>query len=93
MPFLGSNFELVDSSTQPQPWLEYTRERLPESPLWNPYVGGGRPHFANTQSAVLSPFSLPAYLLPFWWSLGLIGRAEGLRGRVRAPTCSVARSA
>lgn len=73
IPFLGSNFELVDSSTQPQQWLEYTRRRLPEFPLWNPFVGGGRPHFANTQSAVLSPFSLPAYLLPFWWSMGLIG--------------------
>ncbi len=57
-------------------------------------MGGGRPHFANTQSAVLSPFSLPAYLLPFWWSLGviavlkvftaafgtyLLGRALGMR--------------
>ena len=28
---------------------------------------------ANMQSAVFSPFSWPAYVLPFWWSLGLIG--------------------
>ena len=72
VPFLGSNFELVDAATQSQAWLEYTRERLPDAPLWNPYIAGGRPHFGNTQSAVLSPFSLPTYVLPFWWSLGLM---------------------
>jgi hypothetical protein len=72
VPFLGSNFELVDAATQSQQWLEYTRERLPEVPLWNPYISMGRPHFSNGQSAVLSPFSLPAYVLPFWWSLGIV---------------------
>ena len=72
VPFLGSNFELVDAATQSQPWLEYTRERLPHVPLWNPYISMGRPHFSNGQSAVLSPFSLPAYVLPFWWSLGIV---------------------
>jgi hypothetical protein len=70
--FLGSNLELVDYPTFLQPWLRYTRERLPDAPLWNPYISGGRPYFANTQSAVLSPLSLPAYVLPFWWSLAVI---------------------
>ena len=57
-------------------------------------MGGGRPFFANTQSGVLSPVNLPAYVLPFWWSLGvvavlkvvvaafgtyLLGRALGMR--------------
>jgi hypothetical protein len=70
-PF-GSNYELIDSVTQFQPWLEHSRERLPSAPLWDPYVAAGRPFLANAQSAVLSPFSLPAYVLPFWWSLGLI---------------------
>jgi hypothetical protein len=70
-PF-GSNYELVDSATQFQPWLEHSRERLPSAPLWDPYMAAGRPFLANAQSAVLSPFSLPAYVLPFWWSLGLI---------------------
>jgi hypothetical protein len=94
VPFLGSNFELVDASTQSQQWLAYTRERLPDVPLWNPYVGLGRPFFANGQSAVLSPFSLPTYVLPFWWALGvmcllkvftaafgtyLLGRSLGMR--------------
>jgi hypothetical protein len=69
---LGSNYELVDAVTQFQPWLEYSRERLPSAPLWNPHVAAGRPFLANAQSAVLSPFSLPAYVLPFWWSLGVI---------------------
>ncbi|HEV3379126.1 MAG TPA: hypothetical protein VG126_17765 [Thermoleophilaceae bacterium] len=68
----GSNYELVDAVTQFQPWLERSRERLPSAPLWNPNVAAGRPFLANAQSAVLSPFSLPAYVLPFWWSLGLI---------------------
>jgi hypothetical protein len=67
----GSNFELVDSAVQFQPWLQFTRGRLPEAPLWNTRVAAGRPFLANAQSAVLSPFSLPAYLLPFWWSLGV----------------------
>jgi hypothetical protein len=72
VPVFGSNFELVDQAVQFAPWLEHTRERLPDAPLWNPYVGAGRPFLANAQSAVLSPFSVPAYVLPFWWSLGLI---------------------
>src|SRR4051812_21563788 len=70
-PF-GSNYELVDSAVQFQPWLEHSRARLPAPPLWNPHVGLGRPFLANAQSAWLSRFSLPAYLLPFWWSLGVI---------------------
>jgi hypothetical protein len=70
-PF-GSNYELVDSAVQFQPWLEYSRARLPSPPLWNPHVAAGRPFIANAQSALLSPFSLPAYVLPFWWSMGVI---------------------
>jgi hypothetical protein len=70
-PF-GSNFELIDAAVQFQPWLRYTRKRLPNVPLWNPHSAAGRPYLGNSQSAVLSPFSLPAYVLPFWWSLGVI---------------------
>ena len=92
-PF-GANLELVDTATQFQPFLRYTRDRLPDAPLWNPYVGGGRPFLGNAQSAVLSPFSVPTYVLPFAWSLGiaatlklfaaafgtyLLGRALGMR--------------
>ena len=52
-----------------QPFLEDTRARLPHVPLWNPYIMGGRPYLGNAQSAVFSPFNLPAYVLPFWDSL------------------------
>jgi uncharacterized membrane protein len=70
--FLGSNLELADPVLQFEPYARYARDRLPDAPLWNPHVGAGRPFLANAQSAVLSPFSLPSYLLPFWWSLGLV---------------------
>jgi hypothetical protein len=94
VPPFGSNFELVDAVTQFQPWLIYARDRLPGAPLWNPHAGAGRPFVANAQSAVLSPFNLPSYVLPLWWSLGLaaalkvfvaafgtylLGRALGMR--------------
>jgi hypothetical protein len=69
----GANWEMADAVAQFQPFLAYTRSRLPDIPLWNPYVEGGRPFNANMQSAIFSPFSWPAYVLPFWWSLGLIG--------------------
>jgi hypothetical protein len=69
---LGSNFELADAVVVFQPFHQYTRERLPELPLWNPYISAGRPYLANAQSAIFSPFSWPAYILPFWWSLGFI---------------------
>jgi len=72
VPGLGSNFELADSALVFQPFLQHTRAELPHVPLWNPEIAGGRPYLANAQSAIFSPFSWPAYVLPFWWSLGLI---------------------
>ena len=33
-------------------------------PLWNPHVMAGRPYHANSQSAIFSPFSTPAYVMP-----------------------------
>ncbi|MGH9091566.1 MAG: hypothetical protein ACRDZR_09360, partial [Acidimicrobiales bacterium] len=91
---VGSNPELVDGVTVFEPFLQYTASLLPHVPLWDPYVMGGMPYLADMQSAVFSPFSLPAYLFPFWWSLGvialmkvvvaamgafLLGRAVGMR--------------
>jgi Bacterial membrane protein YfhO len=68
-----SNTELYDPAFQFIPWLEYTRSELPgQELLWNPHMAAGRPYLANMQSGVFSPFSLPSYLLPFWWSLGLV---------------------
>jgi Bacterial membrane protein YfhO len=70
--YLGSNREQTDSVFMFQPFLQHTRAALPDIPLWNPSIMGGRPFQANSQAAVLSPFSLPAYVLPFWDSLPLI---------------------
>ena len=58
---------LGDPVWQMHPWLEWNRERLRQGdlPLWNPYNGSGVPHLANNVSAVLSPFSVPFYALPF----------------------------
>jgi hypothetical protein len=70
-PF-GSNPDLVDPVTVFQPLQQEVRARLPGAPLWNPDIQGGRPLLADQQSAVFSPFSLPSYVLPYRWSLGLV---------------------
>jgi membrane protein YfhO len=73
-----ANTELYDPAFQYIPWLHYTRDQLAAGGdlLWNPYIGAGRPYLANMQSAIVSPFSVLAYLLPFWWSLGLIAAVK-----------------
>ena len=40
-------------------------------PAWNPYAFGGTPLWANSQVAWLSPFSLPLWLLPLNYGLGV----------------------
>ncbi len=56
-----------DSVTQMHPWAIFNREELAAGrfPLWNPRNAAGAPHFANYQSAVLSPFSVPFYVMDF----------------------------
>jgi hypothetical protein len=68
----GANFELADAITVFQPFFEHTRAVLPDIPLWNVHVMGGRPFLANAQSAIFSPFSAPAYVIPFWKSLAVM---------------------
>ena len=75
---IGSNPQLVDGITLFEPFMQYTASQLPHIPLWNPYIMGGAPYLADMQSAVFSPFSLPAYILPFWWSLGVIATLKVL---------------
>ena len=90
----GANFELTDATLVFLPFFEHARQVLPEAPLWNPHIMGGRPFLANAQSAIFSPFTAPVYLLPFWKALTviammklfvaafgtyLLGRALGLR--------------
>jgi hypothetical protein len=92
-PF-GSNFELADAVAVFQPFFEYTSDALPDVPLWNPHIMAGRPFLADAQSAIFSPFTVPAYVLPMWKALGviavlklfvgafgmyLLGRALGMR--------------
>ena len=72
VPPLGSNFELADASEVFVPYLRWTRDQLPDVPLWNPHLMGGRPFVGNAQSAIFSPFSLPAFVLPFWTALGVV---------------------
>lgn len=65
--YTAENPLLGDPVWQMHPWLEWNRDRLARGdlPVWNPYNAGGAPHLANNVSAVLSPFSLPFYVLPF----------------------------
>jgi hypothetical protein len=72
VPLLGSNFEPADAVVVFQPYFEYSKEIFPDVPLWNPYIMGGRPFLANSQSAVFSPFTFPAYVLPLSTALGVI---------------------
>jgi hypothetical protein len=91
---LGSNYEMADAVLVFQPFAQWARGPLPDVPLWNPHVMGGRPFVANAQAALFSPFTWPMLVLPFWWSLGvaavlklvtaalgafLLGRALGMR--------------
>lgn len=75
VPELGTNFELIDQTLQFEPFLRYSREALPDIPLWNPHVMAGRPFHANSQSALFSPFSAPAYVTEvsraFAWAAAL----------------------
>jgi hypothetical protein len=90
-----SNNELGDAVLQFQPFAAYAKRQLPEVPLWNPYLMSGRPLLADDQSAVFSPFTVPAYVMPLLTSLGwsaalklfvaafgafLLARALGMRG-------------
>jgi hypothetical protein len=69
---LGSNYEQADAVLVFQPFMQWARGELPGAPLWNPHIMGGRPFVANAQSALFSPFTWPALVLPFWWSLGIV---------------------
>lgn len=89
-----ANDEVGDAPAQMYPFVQYTKSRLPDVPLWNPHIVGGRPFLANMQSAIFSPFSVPSYAMPFYESLAavaalklfiaafgtyLLGRALGMR--------------
>lgn len=62
-----NNRLLGDVPTVFYPFLFHARQAIlsGEFPLWSSAMGAGQPFFAAFQSAVLSPFSLFNYLLPF----------------------------
>jgi hypothetical protein len=89
-----SNAEFDDAPAVLQPFTRFVKRELPDVPLWNPSIMTGRPFEADAQSAIFSPFSIPAYLLPLFTALGwiallklwlasfgtyLLGRALGMR--------------
>ena len=89
-----SNPEFDDAPAVLQPFTRFVKRELPDVPLWNPSIMTGRPFEADAQSAIFSPFSVPAYVLPFFTALGwiavlklwlasfgmfLLGRALGMR--------------
>jgi len=61
------NGAMPDIISQIFPWKEFTIESLKSGqiPFWNPYSFAGTLHLANYQSAVLSPFNLLFFILPF----------------------------
>jgi hypothetical protein len=86
--------ENSDATIALQPLLRYGVDRMPEIPLWNRHIMNGRPLLADAQAAVFSPFTLPAYVLPFmtalawmaalkWWvaafGMYLLARSLGMR--------------
>lgn len=66
------NQAMPDVITQIYPWKYFTIQTLKsgEIPFWNPYAFSGTPHLANYQSAVLSPFNLLFFILPFIMAWG-----------------------
>lgn len=61
------NNAMPDVISQIYPWKSFTIDTLKnfQIPFWNPYSFSGTPHLANYQSAVLSPFNLTFFILPF----------------------------
>jgi hypothetical protein len=61
------NGAMPDIIGQIYPWKVFTIDALRQGqlPLWNPYSFSGTVHLANYQSAVLTPFNLLFFVLPF----------------------------
>ena len=64
-----ANPDLQDAARAFHPFREEVKRQLPDAPLWDPWITSGRPMLADGQSAVFSPFTLPAYVMPLQQSL------------------------
>lgn len=76
------NWLLLDSPTQFVPFLAHARDTVLSGrfPLWTADLGAGQPFFAAFQTAVLSPFTALAYLVPLPHALTLMAAAKLLVG-------------
>jgi hypothetical protein len=68
-----TNTLLSDLPFADYPWRFFARELLREGtlPLWNPHVFAGIPFFDNPQTGIFSPFSLPLWILPLNYGIGV----------------------
>jgi len=67
------NSLLSDVPTADYPWRFLVRSLLHEGtfPSWNPYVLGGIPLWSNSQTGLFSIFSLPLWILPLNYGIGV----------------------
>ena len=68
------NYLLADVPLVVRPWHELMRRLLHDGvlPAWNPHVLAGVSFLANPQTGLFSPLSLPLWVLPFGYALGLV---------------------
>jgi hypothetical protein len=69
----GLNPLLSDIPGAYYPWNVFARRMIDGGslPVWNPYAFSGTPFYANAQSALLSPFSLPMWIFSLGYGLGV----------------------
>ena len=67
------NALLADVPTADYPWRWLIRTMLHEGafPSWNPYVFGGIPLWSNAQTGLFSLFSVPLWILPLNYGIGV----------------------
>lgn len=70
---VARNHLLTDPAVDFSPWMTFARAHLRagDLPGWNPYALAGTPFYANPQTALLSPFNVPHWILPAWLAGGV----------------------
>ncbi len=68
-----SNGLLSDIPFADYPWRAFARELIREGtlPAWNPHVFAGIPFMSNPQTGIFSAFSVPLWVLPLNYAIGL----------------------
>jgi hypothetical protein len=69
-----TNLVLSDVPTAVYPWRFLVRELLHHGtfPAWDPHVFAGTPLYSNPQTGLFSPFSIPLWVLPLNYAIGLV---------------------